>query len=1038
MRLVRFAVDHPVFTVMIYLGMLVLGLMSFYYLPIDLMPEMEMPAVSVITTYSGASAVDVESAVTSTVENVLATVNNLDELSSSSKEGVSLVTCRFKWGTDLAEASNDIRDSLERAKRLLPDDIEDPVIFKFNTSMIPLLGVSVTARQNYDGMERLLENRVTDVLKRIPGVGTVAVMGLRQRQINVELDQRRCEAYGLTPALIAAAIAAENRNVPTGFLKFGQSDYMLRVPGEFAAVAELAETVVGVRAGQPVRLRDVAKVTDGFVERGMYMESDRNPYTAFFMVQKQSGANTVAIARAVRARLDEIAPTLPADMQVKTVFDTSDFILMAVDQLYGSVLMGGIFVVLVVMLFLRRVRSSIIIALAIPSSLIIAFVFLFAFDYTINLMSLASLAIAIGMVVDNSVVVLDNISKQLERGVRPREAAIYGTGEVAGAVTASTLTTIITFVPILFVTGITGIIFKQLGGCIIVTICVSLLVSLTLTPMLCARWLTTGTTASRRLTALFAASERWFARLEDLYRDLLDWALGHRTTVAGAALGLLVFSFALIPLCGTEFTPEEDAGEIRVTYELPVGTRYEETARVGRQIVGLVGGLVPEQRMVFLMAGSDRNSGRAGSGMASGTNIGTVIMRVGSKVTRERSTRQIGDALRPHLLNVPGVRRISLMTGNPMSTMLTGGGKPLQYEIRGKDLDLALRYAQQVQEIFRRTAGADDVQLSLDLGQPELRLTVDRDAAARLGLSTTLIADTVRDYFDGTVASRYREAGEEYDIRVRLADARRTGPRDLTGITLRSMTGAAVPLTAVARLTEERGPVAIDRINQERVIKISANVGSRSLGEIAADIDAGLAGIAFPPELATKWGGMVKEQQSSFRDIFLLLALGIVLVYMVMAAQFESLRDPFIIMFSVPFALTGVILAIFLTGNTISLISFIGLIMLVGVVVNNAIVLVDYTNLLRARGADVCTAIREAGRNRLRPVLVTTITTLLGLFPMALTRGDGSETWSPLGWSLIGGLSLSTLVTLVLVPVIYSYFEERRGRALACTRESAS
>jgi len=696
-------------------------------------------------------------------------------------------------------------------------------------------------------------------------------------------------------------------------------------------------------------------------------------------------------------------------------------------------MLGGIFVVLVVLLFLRRVRSSMIIALSIPSSLIIAFIFLFAFDYTINLMSLASLAIAIGMVVDNSVVVLDNISKQLERGVRPREAAIFGTGEVAAAVIASTLTTIITFVPILFVTGITGIIFKQLGGCIIVTISVSLLVSLTLTPMLCAKLLDNKPSRSRVLAAVFTRSERWFGWVEDQYRDLLDWALAHRKSVIAAALLLFGGSLALIPLCGTEFTPEEDAGELRLTYELPVGARYEETARIGQQIMALIEAQVPERTKTFIMAGRQRNAkSMGGGGMATGTNIGTVIIQVGSKLTRARTTKEIGAALRPHIMNFPGIRRYSLTTGNAINSMLMGGGKPLSFEIRGKDLDLAMQYAQRVQAIFLRTPGATDVQLSLDLGQPELRVNVDRAAAARLGLSTVLVADTVRDYFDGTDASNYREAGEEYDILVRLGEGQRSGPRDLAAVTLRSVTGAAVPLAAVARITNEVGPVSIERVNQERVVKVNANISNRSQGEIAADIDAALQEIVFPPELSVKWAGMVKEQQKSFRDLFLLLVLGIVLVYMVMAAQFESLRDPLIIMFSVPFALTGVVLALFLTGNTVSLISFVGLIMLLGVVVNNAIVLVDYTNLLRARGADVCAAIREAGHNRLRPVLVTTITTLLGLFPMALTKGDGSETWSPLGWSLIGGLTLSTLVTLVLVPVIYSYFEERRGKKLAC------
>lgn len=1029
MNLPEFSVKNPIKILMIFIGIFIIGIIALTVLPIDLMPEIEPPAITVIIQYEGASAEDVELTITDKVEKLLSTVNNIDEVSSISKEGVSLITCKFTWGTNLDEASNDIRDKLELTKKILPDETEDPIIFKFNTSNFPIAGFMITADQSYENIYDIVDDKIIDVLKRIPGVGSAMVMGAPQRQINIYLDKAKMDAYNISTSEIESILYGENVTKPAGNIKVGIKDYVIRVPGEFEKVSEIENVAVKIHNNKIVYMKDIAMVEDGYQERTRMVNFNKERRCAMFMVQRQSGANTVEVVKKVMAKIEEIKKTLPSDMKITNIFDSSDQILLSIDNLSSSVIWGGIAVILVVFFFLRQVRSSLIIILSIPFSLILSFIFLFAFNYTINMMSLSAIAIAIGMVVDNSIVVLENITKFNERGVKPREGSILGASEVGGAVTASTTTTIVIFFPLIFLTGVTGIIFKQLGAIIIITILASLFVSLTLTPMLSAKLLQLHSKEKSGKKSLFKNiyyfSEKIFVKIETVYSGFLGWSLKHKRIVVFAAILIFGLSFYLLKFIGNEFMPEQDTGDLRINFQLAEGTRVEETYKTGMKIVDFIYKLVPERLLTYMNCGKSETGMGAIMGMKDGTNIGSVGVKLVKQNFRERTALQIGNEIRKEIELLPEITKVDVAAGDPMGTILFGGGKPLTLEIRGDDIDACYGLAVQIKKIFQNVDGTGDVTISLDFGKPEITTKIDRSKAALLGLNTNTIAEAVNTYFGGTDATKYREKGKEYDIKLRLQEADRKKIRDVKEIPLKTLTGRQVELKEVAKVSEKFGPIEIRRIDQERVIKIESNVASRTLGELKSDIDKQIQNLVIPSTIALKWSGMVEEQRKSFNDLLLLLIVGIILVYMVMAGQYESLIDPFIIMFSVPFAFTGVIVALFLTGNSINIVSTLGLIMLVGIVVNNAIVLVDYLNILRARGVEMVSAIKQAGSSRLRPVLITTLTTIFGLVPLAISTGEGHEIWRPLGWALIGGLSISTLITLVLIPVIYSIVHHR-------------
>ncbi|MFH1641192.1 MAG: efflux RND transporter permease subunit [Candidatus Omnitrophota bacterium] len=1038
MNLPEFGVRKPITNLMIFSGILIIALYSLSRLGIDMMPEIEPPAITVISGYAGASPEDVEIKVTEVLENQLATTPGLEKLTSLSIEGASLITLKFKWGTNLDEASNDIRDRIELAKRFLPaipDEMENPFIFKFNTANIPIIFIGITAEQTYPELYDLIDKRVGDALRQLPGVGTVQLFGGLERQINVWINRQRLEGYGFSIQDIQNAIRQENITQPLGGIKSGLTDYFLRLPGEFASPEEINLIILGNREGKYVYLKDVAKVEDSFKEITMNVRINRQP-GMMMMVQKQTGVNTVEVATKIKDALKTLERNLPSDVKMHIIFDTSRDIVTALNSLKTAVWWAILLVILVVWFFLRQFSGSLIIALTIPFSLLISFIYLFLTGKTINTISLSSLAIASGMVVDNAIVIVDNVYRHLERGQRPHEAAVLGASEVFLSVAASTFTTVVIFLPMLFITGVVGIMFGELALVVTVTLVASLFTAVTFSPMLCSKLLrannrnSTGKSESRSKNwgkKLFDVSERMFSSLEDFYAKALAWCLAHRKIVIFGFLGAFIFSLFTVRFIGNEFIPEEDTGDVRLTVALALGTRLEETDKVAKRIEDILRDYVPEAKFVFVRSGTTQAVGRAMGAGQSGEHIIVAGAKLVSKQERKRPVSEVGEILRKQIRRIPGVLKIDVSTGNPLGRAITGtGGKSVQLEIIGHSFQETNALADKLKDIIEKIPGAVDVSISRDINRPELRIAVDRQKLANLGLNMNTIASSIKTFIEGSTASRYREKGETYDIYVRLEEESRSKIEDIENLALVSpSTGKHIRLANFSRVYEVAGPTDIERQNRERVVRVECNVYKRSAGKVVEDIKKELRKVVLPSDVMLNFGGDAEEQSKAFKDLFLLLLLGVALVYMVMAAQFESLLDPFIVMFAVPFTFTGVFLAFLLTGTTLSVITFLGIIMLVGIVVNNAIVLISYIGILRQRGHPMLEAVTQGGKSRLRPVLMTTITTLAALFPLAISRGEGSEVWQPLGITMIGGLSVSTLITLLFVPTLYAVMETR-------------
>jgi len=1032
MKLPEFGVKWPVTNLMIFSAIIILSLYSLTRLGIDMMPEIEPPSISVITTYPGASPEDVEIKVSEPLENQLATTPSLEKITSNSMEGVSAVTLKFIWGTNLDEASNDIRDRIELAKRTLPDipdEMDNPFIFKFNTAMIPILFVGINAEQSYPELYDLIDKKVGDALRQIPGVGTVQLQGGLQRQINVWIDRARLEGYGFSILDIQNTLKQENVTQPVGSIKSGLTDYLLRLPGEFATPEEINTVILGKRSGNLVYLKDVAKIEDSFREVTNIARINRKR-GLIMTIQKQSGTNTVQVVEQVKQKLQELQKTLPRDVKMQVIMDTSQDIINSLNNLKATVWQGGIFVVLVVWFFLRQFLPSLIIALTIPFSLLIAFIYLFLSGKTINTISLSSLTIAIGMVVDNAIVVVDNVYRYLERGRRPQEAAIFGTSEMFLSISASTLTTVVVFLPMLFITGVVGIMFSELAVIITVTLLASLFTAVTFTPMLCSKWLKVSAPKPNWFGKFYRVSENWFKSWEGSYSRALAWCLGHKKIVVLGFSGAFILSLFLTRFVGNEFIPEEDSGDMRPMVNLAIGTRLEETDKVAAKIEEIFQQEVPEEKSIFVRAGQSRGMGVV-FGQQSGSHIISTGVKLVPKTQRKRSVKDISQAVRKKIKSIAGVLKTDVTTGNPISRLITGtSGKQIQVEIIGHSFEETDALAQKIKAILEKVPGTVDVSISRELNRPELRIEVDRQKAAALGLNMRAIADSVKTFIEGSTATKYREKGETYDIYVQLEERDRAKPEDIENLSIvLASSGKQIKLGNVARVYETSGPLQIERRNRERVLRVECNSYKRSMGKIVEDTRRELQKILLPEDISINFGGEVEEQARAFKDLTLLLLLGVALVYMVMAAQFESLLDPFIVMFAIPFTFTGVILGFILTGTTLSIITFLGIIMLMGIVVNNAIVLISYINILRARGLSMLEAVTVGGKERLRPVLMTTITTLVGLLPLAISTGEGSEIWQPLGITMIGGLSLSTFITMLFVPTLYAIFEAKIKKA---------
>jgi len=1029
MTLPDISVRRTITTLMLFAAILIIGLVSYQRLPIDLSPEIEPPVISVLVQYPGASAQDVELNVTKKVESGLGSVSELKSMRSTSIDGISVTTLEFEFGTNLDEASNNIRDALEFVKRQLPDDTENPFIFKFSTNFFPIVFLGVTADASYEGLNKLVQDNIVDPLKRVPGVGTVQAFGGPIRQINVSIDPNKLEAYNITTSQIAQTLAAENLNLPSGNIKMGKIDYNLRVPGEFTDVKEIEKVVVSQKNGRIVYLKDVASVSDSLKERTIHSKLNKERGLQI-IVQKQSGANTVEVAQAVFDRLEQLKKNLPSDVKVDVIVDGSEFIVFSIANLAEAVILGGVFVALVLLIFLRRWRATFIVLLTLPFSLIGAFIYLYFSGNTINIISLSSLSIAIGMVVDDAIVILENITTHVEKGSRPREAAIFGSTEVGLAVTAATFTIVAVFFPLVFITGLSGILFNQLGFLVTITILVSLLAALTLIPMLASRMLKSKKEEKPIKNKLLKSIDETLARaldaIDSFYQKVLNWALGNKVIVIVAAILIFIGSIALLTQIGTEFIPRSDSASISLSVELESGVKLEETDKYVQRIENIVEKDFPEVKFISTRAGvNDEGFSSILFGQSEGSNIFTAQLRLSRKTQRERSIFEISDLLRKRLEPLPGIKSYVINTSG-MQAILTGGStSPIEVNIIGNNLITTEKVAQELKTFITQLPGTRDVKIGRGEFRPELQVILNREKMALNGLNTAMVANTLRNNVYGLIATKYREEGDEYDIFIRFPADYRTSQKLIEDVPVKTISGNIVKVKDVGNVVERFSPPDIQREDQERVVRVTAFNEGRALGDIAGDIQNYVTKMNMPEGIIIEYGGEIEQQSEAFTDLLLLLVLSIILVYMVMAAQFESLLDPFIIMFSIPFAFTGVVLGLFVFGQTFNVISFLGAILLVGIVVKNAIVLVDYINITRARGIELKEAIIYSGRNRLRPVLMTTLTTLLGTLPLVISSGEGSEVWKPLGVATVGGLTISTLITLVLVPVIYSIFETR-------------
>lgn len=1023
MKIYESAVKKPVTTSLFFVAIVVLGLFSFSKLSVDLYPEIELNAVTVMTTYSGASATDIEQNVTKRLETALSTVSDLKKVTSTSKDNISLITVEFEYGTDMDEAVNDIRSVIDLQRNFLPEDVESPVVLKFNSSMMPILFLSARTSSNPQGLYKILEEKVANPINRVNGVASVSISGAPQREIQVLTDPKKMEAYNFTVEQLAGVIALENRNIPGGNMDIGSETFSIKVEGEFKNSDEIRDIIVGSYMGKNIFLRDIATVKDTLKERATIVLTN-GEISAMIVIQKQSGSNVVEIANKINKELPNIRANLPLDIELAVVIDTSDFIKKSIRSLSVTVLLAGLFVMIVVLFFLGRWRATFIIILTIPVSLIAAFIYLMVTGNTLNIISLSSLSIAIGMVVDDAIVVLENITAHIERGSKPKDAAIYATNEVAVAVVASTLTIVAVFFPLTLVSGLAGIMFKQLGWIVTIIISVSTLAALTLTPMLSSLMLKKDPKRGKIFMMFYTPIERLLNSLDNGYEKLLKFSLHHRTTVIISSFGIFVLSLLLLKSVGTDFFPKTDNAQITIKVELPVGTRVEHSRKLSDHIYSLWREKYPEIEVLQTSMGQSDGTNVFMSMGSSGTHLISYTARLIDASKRDRDIFSIGDMMRADLDAIPEIYRYQVNPGGSGGGMGVGSAD-IEMDVLGYNMEDAAIVANRVFGIMKNTKGLRDIRISQEDYIPQLRVEFNRQKLAMNGLNLTSAASAVRNRINGLITTRFREDGEEYDIVVKNDVQFRTNIDDIRSIMLYNNVGKAVRLSEVGEVIEDFAPPSIDHVDRERVIKVSGTIFKRALGDIAKDINRDVATIEIPSSIAVKMTGSFEEQQDSFADMFTLLLLVAMLTYIVMAAQFESFRDPFIIMMSLPFAFTGVFVALWLTKTSLSLIALIGAIMLVGIVVKNGIVLIDYINLNKERGMSVMRSVVTGGKSRLRPVLMTTLTTILGMTPMAIGIGDGSEIWQPMGIAIIGGLIVSTLLTLVVIPTIYTTLNVR-------------
>ena len=1018
MNIYKTSVNNPITSIIVFVAVAIMGIFSLSRLGIDLFPDIESNMLMVMTSYPGASAEDIENNVTRPLENVLNGVDHLDNITSQSKENMSVVTLEFEYGYDLDILANDVRDKLDMLSTL-PDGVSQPIIFKFSSDMIPVLMLGVTAEESMSGLYKILDDQIATPLARVSGVGTISIAGIPEREIQVYCDPNKLEAYGLSIEAISNAIAAVNRNTPAGSFDVGSNAYSLRVDHEFEDPSEMYDLVIGYRNGAPILLREVATIKDTVQER-IQETYNNGEQGGMIIVQKKSGANAVAISREVKAYIDELKETLPADVELFTIMDTSDNIVSTVQSLRDTIITTFLLVMLVVFLFLGRWRATFIVIFTIPISLLAAVIYILATGETLNIITMSSLSIAIGMVVDNAIVVLENITTHIDRGAKPKQAAIFATKEVGISVMGGTLTTIAVFLPLTMVTGMAGVLFNSMGWMVTITLTVSTIAAITFTPVLCS------------LMMKKSPKKAWFQhhidnvmeRFNHFYGGILSWCVTHRKTIIIGSVVLFVGVLGgLYPFIKSEFFPAQDNASLSVSIQLPAGTRQEITRDLSLEISDRFRTAFPEElEMVSVREGQADTDNIFGAMSENGTHIISMNLRFVKKTEREKGLTEIADEMRAILDEYTEIRTFNVTTG--AGSM--GGASSVDIELYGYDFDTSDALAEQVANIMRNIDGFTEVTVSRNEYTPEYHVDFDLEKLARSGLDVTTASMYLRNRINGSVSSFYREDGDEYDIRVRYDKKFRESIEDIENITIYNQMGQGVKIRDIGTVKEASTPPTITRKNRDRYVTISGIVGTGyALSDMVLQVQTEMDKINMPAGFSWLVGGSYEDMQETFTDMALLMVLMVILVFVIMASQFESLTYPFVIMFSLPFAVLGVAIGLAVTGTPLNIMSVLGVLMLIGIVVNNGIVLVDYTILCRERGMSILDAVVTAGKSRLRPILMTTTTTVLGMIPMAVGRGVGAEMWNSLGMSVAWGLTFSTLITLILIPTLFAAFAVR-------------
>jgi len=1024
MSLYSTAVKKPISTIMIFIAVVLFGGYSYLQLPVDYFPKIDPPIISIFTFYNGANAADVEQNITRKLEDGLGSITNLKKISSKSKDGISSITMEFQWGANLDEATNEIRDAVGLVERNLPDGVESPMIFKISTSMIPVIVFSVTSDVSYAGLKDILDKKMIQPLNRIDGVGNIMQMGSPTRAVMVDVDPRKLDAYNLTVEQISGVLAANNLNLPSGSLEMGKSDLSLRLQGEFESSNAVKEIIVSNFNGKAVYLKDVATVKDSLRDMNTF-EHANGKTNVRVMIQKQSDANTVTVANDIKKKVEAIKKTLPPDVKIDVLMDSSLNTVSAIDNLSETLLYALFFVVIVVFTFLGRGRSTFIIALSIPISLIAGFVYMFLSGGTINIITLSSLSIAIGMVVDDSIVVLENITKKVEKGGFAREAAIYGTSEVSLAVIASTLTIVAVFLPLTMLGGMTGILFKPLGFVVTISVVVSVIVSLTLVPMLSSKILKNNKPDKNKLSGkIYWFSQDLLDKLDKFFEKILSWAVSHRWTVVGIGTLVFISSMFLIKFIGSEFMPASDNDRISAQVKLAQGTKLDETVLTAKYLDSVFMKKFPEIEIVSSSAGVGDESNMIALFSENGNYIINYSFKMKARKDRKKSIFEVADEMRPIIEALPEVEKYYVDPGSSRSSsaMGMGGGSNLEVKVFGNSFDETNVVAEKISQALKNIKGTKDVLISRDKEKTELQLVLDNAKMTSFGLNTASVATAIRNRITGVKATKYKEDGNEYDVIVRYEEQFRQSTEDIQNITIMTPQGKMIKLSEITQLKRFYSPPNIERENKVRTVTVSSALSGSDIGTVKAALENEIAKMDIPKDVTIDYGGSAENMKDSFSDLAMLIVLSLILVYIVMASQFESLTEPFIIMFSIPFAFTGVFLGLFVFHSTFNVISLIGIVMLIGIVVKNGIILVDYTNLLVDRGYSLKDAVVSAGRSRLRPVLMTSLTMILAMLPMIFTSGSGSEMWRPMAIAIFGGLTISTLVTLVLIPTIYTIF----------------